>query len=86
MADSRDGPRGLPPSTDVLHLARTYGITRDQAKRLVKKFRNDLKKLDESARILGARSSRQFKPRSGTRLIAVGELCELLAACFLGLG
>jgi hypothetical protein len=59
MADRLDERRNLAPSKmDALHLARTYGITRDQARRLVKKFRNDTKKLDESARILRARSSR----------------------------
>jgi hypothetical protein len=59
MADRPDEWRNLTPlKIDALHLARTYGITRDQARRLVKKFRNDTKKLDESAKILRARSSR----------------------------
>jgi hypothetical protein len=57
MADSRNGSRATTPSTDLLRLARTYGITRDQARRLVKKFRNDPKKLDESAKVLSARSA-----------------------------
>jgi|HubBroStandDraft_6_1064221.scaffolds.fasta_scaffold28029_7 hypothetical protein len=55
MADSRNGSRATTPSTDLLRLARTYG--RDQARRLVKKFRNDPKKLDESAKVLSARSA-----------------------------
>ena len=57
MADSRNGSRAITPSTDLFRLARTYGITRDQARRLVKKFRNDPKKLDESAKVLSARSA-----------------------------
>jgi hypothetical protein len=57
MADSRNGSRAITPSTDLLRLARTYGITRDQARRLVKKFRNDPKKLDESGKVLSARSA-----------------------------
>jgi len=57
MADSRNGSRATTPSTDLLRLARTYGITRDQARRLIKKFRNDPKKLDESAKVLSARSA-----------------------------
>ena len=68
MADKLDEPRNLAPSpTDVSRLARTYGITRDQARRLVKKFRNDIQKLDESARILRARSYRHsnFDPERG---------------------
>ncbi len=65
-----NGPKALAPSTDVLHLARTYGITRDQARRLIKKFRKDLKKLDESARILSARSSRNSKFGSDRQNVA----------------
>ena len=57
MADSRNGSRATTPLTDLLRLVRTYGITRDQARRLVKKFRNDPKKLDKSAKVLSARSA-----------------------------
>jgi hypothetical protein len=59
VADSRGGSRPLNPSNDLLRLVKTYGITRDQAKRLAKKFRNDPNKIEESARILTTRSRRQ---------------------------
>jgi hypothetical protein len=38
-------------------LARTRGITRDQARRLIKKIRSNRTKLDEAASVLKARSS-----------------------------
>jgi hypothetical protein len=52
----KSGPRGLPPSTEVSHLTRAHGITRDQARRLMNKIGNDRTKLDAAARILKARS------------------------------
>jgi len=55
-AKRKSGPRGLAPS-EVSHLARAHGITRDQARRLMNKIGNNRKKLDEAARILKARSS-----------------------------
>jgi hypothetical protein len=44
-------------SIEVSDLVRTYGITRDQAKRLVNKIGKDRVKLEQAARILKARFS-----------------------------
>ena len=55
-AKRKSGPRGLAPS-EVSHLARAHGITRDQARRLMNKIGNNRTKLDEAARILKARSN-----------------------------
>jgi hypothetical protein len=38
-------------------LARTHGITRDQARRLIKKIGSNRTKLDEAVSVLKARSS-----------------------------
>jgi len=54
----RRGPRSMIPSTEVWHLARKHGITRDQARRLINKFgKNNPAKLDEATAILKARYS-----------------------------
>jgi hypothetical protein len=42
---------------EVSDLVRTYGITRDQARRLINRIGNDMVKLEEAARILKARLS-----------------------------
>jgi hypothetical protein len=47
----------LAASIEASHLTRTHGITRDQARRLIKKIGNNRTKLDEAASILKARSS-----------------------------
>ena len=44
-----------PPSEQVSDLVRTYGITRDQARRLINKFGKNRAKLDEAARMLKTR-------------------------------
>src|SRR5262245_40793572 len=44
-----------PPSAEVSDLVRTYGITRDQARRLINKIGKNRAKLDEAARILKSR-------------------------------
>ena len=41
-----------PPSAEVSDLVRTYGITRDQARRLINKIGKNRAKLDEAARML----------------------------------
>jgi hypothetical protein len=46
-----------PPSAEVSDLVRTYGITRDQARRLINKIGKNGPKLDEAARILQTRLS-----------------------------
>jgi hypothetical protein len=45
----------VPPSAEVSDLVRTYGITRDQARRLINKIGKNRAKLDEAARILKTR-------------------------------
>ena len=47
--------RRLASSIEISNLVRTYGITRDQARRLLSKIGNDKAKLREAARILKAR-------------------------------
>jgi hypothetical protein len=49
--------RRLASSIEISNLVRTYGITRDQARRLINRFGNDIAKLNEAARILTARLS-----------------------------
>jgi hypothetical protein len=44
-----------PPSAEVSDLVRIYGITRDQARRLINKIGRNGAKLDEAARILKTR-------------------------------
>jgi hypothetical protein len=46
-----------PPAAEVSDLVRTYGITRDQARRLISKIGKNGAKLDEAARILKTRLS-----------------------------
>ncbi len=53
--DHKLGPRRLVSSVEISNLARAYGITRDQARRLINKFGNNRAKLSEAARILKAR-------------------------------
>src|SRR5262245_567900 len=44
-----------PPPVEVSHLVHTYGITRDQARRLINEIGKNNAKLDEAARILKTR-------------------------------
>jgi len=53
--DRKSGPRRLASSVEISNLVRAYGITRDQARRLINKFGNNRAKLGEAARILKAR-------------------------------
>jgi hypothetical protein len=49
------GTRRLASSIEISNLVRAYGITRDQARRLITKFGNNRAKLSEAARVLKAR-------------------------------
>jgi hypothetical protein len=53
----KSAPPSFGPSMEVSDLVRTYGITRDQAKRLVNRIGKDRVKLEQAARILKARFS-----------------------------
>ena len=57
--------KSAPPSAEVSDLVRTYGITRDQARRLINKIGKNRAKLDEAARTLktgvSSRSPDRFK-------------------------
>jgi hypothetical protein len=58
MPETRNaGASSLVASIEASHLTRTHGITRDQARRLIKKIGNNRTKLDEAASVLKARSS-----------------------------
>ena len=47
--------RRLASSIEISNLVRTYGITRDQARRLISRIGSNKAKLGEAARILKAR-------------------------------
>ncbi len=49
--------KSAPPSAEVSDLVRSYGITRDQARRLINKIGKNRAKLDEAARTLKIRLS-----------------------------
>jgi hypothetical protein len=49
--------KSAPPSAEVSDLVRSYGITRDQARRLINKIGKNWAKLDEAARTLKTRIS-----------------------------
>jgi hypothetical protein len=49
--------KSAPPSAEVSDLVRSYGITRDQARRLINKIGKNWAKLDEAARTLKTRLS-----------------------------
>jgi hypothetical protein len=51
--ERKSGPSSS--SIEISNLARAYGITRDQARRLINRFGNNRVKLSEAARILKAR-------------------------------
>jgi hypothetical protein len=48
-------PSSLAHQVDISYLVRAYGITRDQARRLIGRIGNNRAKLCEAARILKAR-------------------------------
>ena len=54
--EHKSGASGsLDPQVEVSYLVRAYGITRDQARRLIGRIGNNRAKLGEAARILKAR-------------------------------
>jgi hypothetical protein len=53
--DPQSGPRRAASSIEISHLVHAYGITRDQARRLIGRIGNNRAKLVEGARILKAR-------------------------------
>jgi hypothetical protein len=55
MPKQHNSPSTLVQRVQTTNLVRTYGITRDQARRLLSKIGNDKAKLSEAARILKAR-------------------------------
>ena len=54
--DHKSGPRRFASSIEISNLVRAYGVTRDQARRLINKFGNNRAKLSEAARTLKARA------------------------------
>jgi hypothetical protein len=54
--DHKSGPTRSAASTEISKLIRAYGVTRDQARRLINKFGNNRAKLSEAAQTLKARS------------------------------
>src|SRR5262249_56140094 len=54
--DHKSEPTRSVASTEISNLIRAYGVTRDQARRLINKFRNNRAKLSEAARTLKARA------------------------------
>ena len=56
MPNERESkPTSLAPQVEISYLVRAYGITRDQARRLIGRIGNNRIKLGEAARILKAR-------------------------------
>jgi len=56
MPNERESkPSNLAPQVEISYLVRAYGITRDQARRLIGRIGNNRAKLGEAARILKAR-------------------------------
>jgi hypothetical protein len=54
--EHKSGPRSLAHhQVEISHLVHAYGITRDQARRLISRIGNNRAKLGEAARILKAR-------------------------------
>jgi hypothetical protein len=53
--DHKSGPRRFASSIEISNLVHAYGITRDQARRLIGRIGNNRAKLVEGARILKAR-------------------------------
>jgi hypothetical protein len=55
--EHKAGPSSLASPIEISNLVRAYGITRDQARRLINKIGKNGPKLDEAARILQTRLS-----------------------------
>jgi hypothetical protein len=55
MPKQHNSSNTLSQRVQITYLVRAYGITRDQARRLLSKIGNDRAKLSEAARILKAR-------------------------------
>jgi hypothetical protein len=55
MPKQHNSSSTLVQRVQITNLVRAYGITRDQARRLLSKIGNDKAKLSEAARILKAR-------------------------------
>jgi hypothetical protein len=53
--EHKSGPSSQASSIEISHLVHAYGITRDQARRLIGRIGNNRAKLVEAARILKAR-------------------------------
>jgi hypothetical protein len=53
--EHKAGPSSLASPIEISNLVRAYGITRDQARRLINRIGNNRAKLSEAARILKAR-------------------------------
>jgi len=53
--ERKAGPSSLCSPFEISNLVRAYGITRDQARRLINRIGNNRAKLSEAARILKAR-------------------------------
>jgi hypothetical protein len=52
--EHKSGPSSVAHQVEISHLIHAYGITRDQAKRLISRIGNNRAKLGEAARILKA--------------------------------
>jgi hypothetical protein len=53
--EHKSGPSSSAHRVEISNLVHAYGITRDQARRLISRIGNNRAKLDEAARILKAR-------------------------------
>jgi hypothetical protein len=67
--DHKSGPTRSAASTEISKLIRAYGVTRDQARRLINTFGNNRAKLSEAAQTLKARS-----PAPGAALQSNGSM------------
>jgi hypothetical protein len=55
MPNKQTDPRTLDHHVEITYLVRAYGITRDQARRLIGRIGSNRARLGEAARILKAR-------------------------------
>ena len=60
MPKQHNSSSNLAQQVQITYLVRAYGITRDQARRLLSKIGNNRAKLGEAARILKARSPSRY--------------------------
>jgi hypothetical protein len=85
-------PSSSVSSIEISSLARAYGITRDQARRLINRIANNRAKLSEAARILKARlPSRSVSeakhprkpPRSSISIVCIENAIRIdLVSCY----